>query len=458
MEKKLSTTNLCNSRCRTYYMGGAVSFLIGFICCFLWGLLPFIRQPFAWGPFICMLVGVYFFVRLIRCILALMKPEWGKLGKSVRIYSDGTIHTDIQAIFAQIDKDIEENGKKFGKIWVGKDWILGIEAMRIDRIRGIFTFTMWRGKMREHSICLVDDQQNILTTSLTFVKQLDELNGYLTGLLPRTATGNFKDYLAFVAKDKEEMEAFNDEFLHGKTPETSEFVFTGTDGIPTSLATSELIRQSINALQPDERIRLVACNPPDSEWGNCTGMTCYRLDDEEQYALLAYFCTEDDREAAFVLRPVPTARAYAVLLTYFEKLEVPDVTTWEDQTYMLYGQEPMEDYVLYVDGHKYDHINFDDVLASFEDLKEGKCNAFLIRTPGWQNGYMEVTGTEDRYTVEVAGFDSKDEVRGFRTNTIYGGHVTYWLSEYYHQYKYPEIRDDWEDITAEVREKIQAKN
>lgn len=280
MEKKLGTTNLCNSRCRTYYMGWAVSFLIGFICCFLWGLLPFIRQPFAWGPFICMLVGVYFFVRLIRCILALMKPEWGKLGKSVRIYSDGTIHTDIQAIFAQIDKDIEENGKKFGKIWVGKDWILGIEAMRIDRIRGIFTFTMWRGKMREHSICLVDDQQNILTTSLTFVKQLDELNGYLTGLLPRTATGNFKDYLAFVAKDKEEMEAFNDEFLHGKTPETSEFVFTGTDGIPTSLATSELIRQSINALQPDEQIRLVACNPPDSEWGNCTGMTCYRLDDE----------------------------------------------------------------------------------------------------------------------------------------------------------------------------------
>lgn len=455
MEKKLNTTNLCNNRCRTYYLRGAISFLIGFICCFLWGLLPFIRQPFAWGPFICMLVGVYFFARLIRCILALMKPEWGKLGKSVRIYSDGTIHTDIQAIFAQIDKDIEENGKKFGKIRVGKDWILGIEAMRIDRIRGIFTFRMWRGKMREHSICLVDDRQNILTTSLTLAKQLDELNDYLTGLLPRAATGNFKDYLAFIAKDKEEMEAFNDEFLHGKTQETSEFVFIGTDGIPTSLATSELIRQSIT-LQPDERIRLAACNPPDSEWGNCTCISCYRLDDEGQYALLACFCTEDDREAAFILRPVPTVKAHAVLLSYFEKLKVPDVTTWEDQTNLLYGQEPMEDYILYVDGHKYDHINFDDVLASFEDLKEGKCNAFLIRTPGWQNGYMEVTGTEDRYTVEVAGFDGKHEVRGFRTNTIYGGHVTYWLSEYYHQYKYPEIRSDWEDITAEVREKIKS--
>lgn len=454
-KKALNAAGLCNRRSHTHYLGRTISYLIGFVCCFLWGLLPFMRQPFAWGPFICMLVGVYFVVMFIRCLLALMKPEFGKLGKSVRVYYDGTVDTDVQAIFARIDRDMAENGKMFGKVWVGKEWILEMQAMCISSIRGIFTFSLLRGKMREYSICLVDDRQNIITVTLTHVKQCDELNDYLTGLLPRAATGNFKDYMAFVAKDKEEMEVFNREFLQlEEAEEKQECVFIGTDGIPTSLATSELIRQSINALQPDERIRLAACNPPDSEWGNCTCISCYRLDDEGQYALLACFCTEDDREAAFILRPVPTAGAHAVLLSYFEKLKVPDVTTWEDQTNLLYGQEPMEDYILYVDGHKYDHINFDDVMASFEDLKEGKCNAFLIRTPGWQNGYMEVTGTEDRYTVEVAGFDGKHEVRGFRTQTVYGGHVTYWLSEYYHQYKYPEIRSDWEDITAEVREKI----
>lgn len=440
------------------YLGGTISFLIGFVCCFLWGLLPFMHRPFAWGPFICMQAGVYFVVMFLRCLLAFMMPELGRLGKSVRVYYEGTINTDVQGIFARIDRDIGENGKKFGKVWVGKEWILEMQAMRIDRIRGIFVFSLLRGKMREYSICLVDDRQNIITATLTYGEQCDELNDYLTGLLPRAATGNFEDYMAFIAKDKAEMEAFNREFLQlaaAVTAEKQECVFTGADGIPTSLATPGLIRRSLDALQPDEQVRLAACVPPPaSELGGCINLSCCRMDEEGLYVLAAYFRTEDCQESIFCLRSVSTIRAYAVLIAYFERQEVPDLTGWEDRTEQLNYDGPMEPYILYADGHKYDHITYDDVLASFENLDEGRCKSFLIRTPGWQNGYMEVTGTKDHYTVEVAGFDSRHEVRGFRTQTVYGGHVAYWLSEYYHQYKYPEIGADWEDITEELREKI----
>lgn len=450
-----NTVNLCNSRSSKHYVKWAVMSLFTALCCIPVGFYPFLYGPFAWGPFFGSTIGTIALVMFVRSILVILTPGCGKLGKSVRLYSDGTINTGTQAVFAMIDKDMEENGRRFGYVWVGSEWVLGGEAMRIDRIRGIFSFKIWKGKQYEYAICLVDDRQNVQVTNLTFEKQLDELHHYLIALLPKAATGGFKDYMTFIAKDKDEMEAFNEEFLHPKRQlEDAEFVFTEADGIPTSLATSEKILKAVDDLQSGQRIRLAACPPPASERGSCIDITCYRLDEEGQYTLMAYFRDDQDREMVFMLRLVPVVKVRKIMLAYFEKLEVPDLTAWEDQSHLLYEEPPMEDYVLYVDDHCYDHITYDDVQASLENLKEGKCRAVLLRTPGWQNGYMEVTGREDDYVVEVAGFDKNHEICGYRTHTVYGGHVTYWLSEYYHHYKYPEIRDGWEDVSEEVRKNV----
>lgn len=452
------TINLCNRRSRKHYVKWAVVTFLITLCCIPAGFYPFFQESFEWGSFIGVVIGTIALIMFVRSIVAILVPEQGKLGKSVQPYFERTIHTDTKTIFARIDEDMAQNGKQFGYVWVGSQWVLGGEAMRIDCIRGVFSFKVWKGKHRyEYGICLVDDRQNVQVTNILYEKQLDALNGYLLALLPRAASGGFEEYMAFIAKGEEEMAVFNKEFLHREPcSEPCEFIFTEADGIPTSLATSEKILRAIDDLQPEQRIRLAASPPPASKQGDCIDLTCYRLEEEEQYALMVYFRSHQEQETVFILRPVPVGKVRRVLLSYFEKQEAPDVTGWEDRSDMLYAEPPMEDYVLYVDGHCYEFITYDDVRASFENLNKGKCKAFLLRTPSWQNGYMEVRGKEDDYVVEVAGYDKDHQICGYRTHTIYSGHVIYWLSEYYHQWQYPEIRADWEDVSEEVRKKANA--
>lgn len=452
------TTNFCYKRSRNHYIGWALGSFFIAASCFPSGFLLLIDEPFTWGALIISVIGTIALAIFIRSLLLIFSPANGKLGKSVRPYMDGSIHTDVKSMFALIDEDIVQNGKKFGYARVGKKWILGGEAMLIERIRGIFCIKIIRSKRREYGICLVDDHLNVQTTNLSREKHLDELNDYLTHLLPYAATGDFDDYLTFIAKDNAEMEAFNEEFVRRSAAVNSEYVLTESDDIPTSLVTPEKIRHAINTLQPGQRILLSACNPPESKWGRCTGISCHCFAEDGRYALAAYFETEEGDKRRFVLRFVPLTQLHAVWKDFFENAGIPDVDTWEDQSDRIEPVEPMEDYVLYVDGHKYDHIIYEDVEASLENLEEGKCEALLLRTPGWKNGYLEVRGTKDDYIVEVAGFDGNHEVRGYCTSTTDGESVRYWLSEYYHNYRYPEVEDNWEDITEEVRRKSASSN
>lgn len=249
----------------------------------------------------------------------------------------------------------------------------------------------------------------------------------------------------------EDVEKTDEEPLQPDQSVVRDFVMKGADDIPTSLVTTDLIRQTMEQMQPGEHFMLTSMIPLKSAWGESYDLSCHRIDGERPFVIVAYFAGKDNESIVYTLRFISTTKAYAILSNYFEKREVPDVSDWENQTHRLNQHTPLEDYVLYVDGHKYDHITYEDVMVSWEELNEGKCKSILLRTPSWQNGYMGVVGSKDKYTVEVAGFDSNHEICGFRTQTKYGGHVTYWLSDYFHEYKYPEIRADWEDISEEVR-------
>ncbi len=50
-------------------------------------------------------------------------------------------------LFAMVDNDLKENGQWFGPVGVGREWVLGDLATRIDRIRGIFVVD----EIRQHS-------------------------------------------------------------------------------------------------------------------------------------------------------------------------------------------------------------------------------------------------------------------------------------------------------------------
>lgn len=212
--------------------------------------------------------------------------------------------------------------------------------------------------------------------------------------------------------------------------------------------TSELIREAIDRLSPEEQVTLTPCIPWKSPWGDSTSLGVRRIENDT-FCLIAYF---KDREHSVYISPfVSREEAVKALIDYFEKYEVPNPSGWNDHSFLLNQDHSMEKYVLYVDERPYEYITYDDVMASWDDLNEGKCTTIMLHTPTCQNGYMQVSGSADNYTVEVVGLDRTGQVCGYRIHTRYGGHVTHWLYDYYHEYKFPEFRDDWVNITEELR-------
>ena len=78
------------------------------------------RGTLSWPAFVIPAIGIASLVLFVRSLLLIFSPARGKLGKSVRPYMDGTIHTDVRSMFALIDKDIMQNGKRLGTVWVAR--------------------------------------------------------------------------------------------------------------------------------------------------------------------------------------------------------------------------------------------------------------------------------------------------------------------------------------------------
>lgn len=45
----------------------------------------------------------------------------------------------MEELFAMVDRDLKEHGQWFDAVGIGREWVLGDAASRIDRIRAIFT-------------------------------------------------------------------------------------------------------------------------------------------------------------------------------------------------------------------------------------------------------------------------------------------------------------------------------
>lgn len=417
------------------------------------------NSDIEWPAVILLCLGIFFLYKLCTCFLSMLHPEGGKLGKSLIPYTDGTKQGDVSSLFLRIDEDMATGGQKFGYLWVGREWVLGDEAMRIEHIRGIFSMKIWRGKCYEYAICLVDNHRNVQTTNVSRESQLDGAYSYLTELLPHAAQGGMDEYTGFVGMNDLEREEFEQIFAGKRHPnkgsgeegrDSVEFVFQGTDGIPTSHVSLEMMYDALDEMEPDSVIWLTPGKPLYSDQGNSYNLSCHRAEDADRYTVAVFMDVDHPQVFAhdFALERVKTLFA-----AYFNQAYIPDLKGWEDRSEVLTSQESMEDYVLYVDDNRFEHITFDDITAALAGVDEGKYKSFLVRTPHWLNGYMLVFGQRDDYTVEVGGLNDEYQKRAYRTHTIYGGHVINWLSGYFREYKYPTITAEWEDLLAEVRGK-----
>lgn len=332
----------CSSRNLARYAKRMIVYLILTLLLLPTSIALLTMQPVEWPAVVMLCVGVFSLSKLCISILSMLHPDRGVLGKSLLSYTDGTKYGNVRSLFLQIDEDMAANGRKFGYIWVGEEWVLGDEAMRIERIRGIFSIAKWRGRRYEYAICLVDDRRNVQTTNVDRESHLNGCYYYLTGLLPHAFRGESMDECSeFIEMDNQKWEEFNRTYADkqrlqresGKKDEdTVEFVFQGTDGIPTSRVSRKMMYDALDGMEPDGVVWLTPGKPLPIGSANSYALSCHRETETNRYSVGIFM--NIDQPQLFV-QELALERAKVIFADYFAKGRIPDLTGWEDRSYVL---------------------------------------------------------------------------------------------------------------------------
>ncbi len=216
------------------------------------------------------LVGLFLAYRSLRDALY---PEKSALAQSIR---DQLPYPDeappVKELFAMVDQDLKQNGQWCGKMGIGKEWVLGDEASRIPRIRGIF------GRVEQHTrhagertavkhlyeVWIVDDKQRRQVTSLKSQTELEEALDCLHRRAPAAVFGSYgsREYNDLVYSKEEELQyaqerayrnraaRFEKQSRREEEQQAQNQVLTLPDGSVTSRITWDTIHQLLR--QPDQ--------------------------------------------------------------------------------------------------------------------------------------------------------------------------------------------------------------
>lgn len=145
-------------------------------------------------------------------------PEKSSLAQSIRNqlpYPDEA--PPVQDLFSMVDQDIKQNGQWFGKLAVGKEWVLGDEVSYIPRIRGVFGRDEIRtphsgGRSRSTrvlQIWIMDDCQRRQVTDLKSPKDLQGALECLYQQVPAAVFGTYgsKEYDKYAYADEEQWQS-----------------------------------------------------------------------------------------------------------------------------------------------------------------------------------------------------------------------------------------------------------
>ena len=243
------------------------------------------------------LIGIFLAYRSLRDALY---PEKSALAQSIR---DQLPYPDeappVKELFAMVDRDLKENGAWFGKLGVGREWVLGDVVSRIPRIRGVFSQverqTHHAGKRTTvtyiYELWIVDDCQRRQVTSLKSKQELEEAMDCLRRRAPAALFGAYdsKEYQDLVCV-KEDMQQYTQEQAYRKRAAQAEEqnrkeqeglaqnqVLTLPDGSVTSRITPEDLRQLL--LRPgrtgeESPFQLVPGVPIQGEEGAFSRLVC----------------------------------------------------------------------------------------------------------------------------------------------------------------------------------------
>lgn len=183
----------------------------------------------AGGP-LMVLLGLYLGYTSVRDAFF---PEKSALAQSIRNqlpYPDEA--PPVGELFAMVDRDLKENGQWFGPVGVGREWVLGDNVTRIERIRGIFvvnelhqhhTKTGVRTS-RNMELVLIDDRWQRMATSFNSVADMQAAADCLALRVPGARRGTNGQAGSFWTMDESEREDFERAFRQQQNLRASEAV------------------------------------------------------------------------------------------------------------------------------------------------------------------------------------------------------------------------------------------
>ncbi len=259
----------------------------------------------------------------------------------------------VEQLFAMVDEDLKENGQWFNTVGIGKEWVLGDVANRIDRIRGIFTEDKIRSHHTEHGtnssrslkLILIDNRWQKSVTDFNNPKELQAAADYLSLRVPDAARGKNDQYAVFLHMDDIQKEKFEREFRQKQSRRASEqmqrerlsggpqdMILRQADGSVTSRVTSSLVEERLQSCLKGEEtgFALIPARPIIQKENAFQGLHCSALESgstEKVLLLLEQVPSDGNRNFARCLAADP--RQAREILQGWLRRQIPNLAGWE---------------------------------------------------------------------------------------------------------------------------------
>lgn len=420
-----------------------------------------------------LLLGFYMGYRGVRDTFFLEKSTLADSIRSQLPYPDEA--PPVKELFAMVDKDLKEHGQWFDSMGIGREWVLGDAATRIDRVRGIFVVDKIHTRQtgnhtttsRELKLVLIDDRWQKWTTDFKNPDELRAAADCLALKVPGARRGSNDQWSGFLNMDDTAREDFEREFRRSKSRRASaeiqrEALGGGTQdmvlsagGEVTSRVTASLVEDHLRrCLSGEERSFTLTSTRPIE--GNGRTFRAIHVSASDGTVWLG---AETADGAAISTKEMEEREARRVLSAWLRK-EAPDTTSWEMQRMVdpsLHNPKPQaarstrpdELSLLYASGAAEHHTTFsqEDVELAAEGLVDGTYQMVALT-----RGYLWIrveTGDklDGRCTVRAARPDP-DKLRFFTTKTTHRQAAAWLLA--YSKREFLPGGPGWKDYTKEV--------
>ena len=390
----------------------------------------------------------------------------------------------VEALFAMVDKDLEAGSQWFGPVGIGQEWVLGDQAVRIDRIRGIYTVdeihTGSRRSRRILELVLFDDRGQKAVTDFRNPSDLQAAADCLALRVPEAARGRNSQRHDFAGMDESAREDFEREFRQKKSrrasAQTQQAAMSGgaqdmilnIDGQVTSRVSLSMVEGQLRKfLDGDGGSFILTPTKPIEAGGQALRALYVWVDtweeDEQEIALTIELTQAGSSRPTGLSRTVDEQTARQVLAGWLRR-QAPNLTGWERVPLYLNEANPRPARtrqaskarlsLLYASGAAENHTTFtrDDVQVAAEGLVDG---TYQLVDLTLSNGYHWIrvrTGDkmDGRCTVEATRPDP-DQLRFF-TAKMSPRQAAAWLTGYPNG-QYLPGGGDWKDCTKQMTKK-----